>query len=78
LGWVEISYGATEGEKKSLVFRRSLYIAEDMQAGDVLTTQNLRIVRPGYGLAPKHIDLLLGKNVCRAVKRGTPVSWEIF
>lgn len=72
-----VSYGPSEEEKKSMVFRRSLYIAKDLEAGDVLTTENLRRVRPGLGLAPKYYDSLLGKRIRRAVKRGTPLSWEL-
>lgn len=74
----EVAYGPRVEEKKSLVFRRSLYIAEDMEAGEVLTPINLRCIRPGMGLAPGYYDLLLGKRVGRAVKRGTPVSWDIL
>lgn len=73
-----VSYGPTESEKKSLVFRRSLYFVKDLQAGDLLTADNVRCVRPGYGLAPKYYDVLLGKRVVRAAKRGTPVSWELL
>ncbi len=67
----------TDSEKRSLVFRRSLYVAEDLQAGDRLTPRNLRIVRPGYGLAPKHYESLLGRRVVKAVKRGTRMSWDL-
>lgn len=74
----KISYGATEGEKASLKFRRSLYIVEDMQAGDILTEKNLRAIRPGLGLPPKYFDRLLGKRICRDVKRGTPLSWDLI
>ncbi len=73
----KVQYGATEAEKGSLVFRRSLYIAEDMKAGDVLTRKNLRAIRPGYGLPPKHLEQLLGKKVNRAVKKGTPMQWDL-
>ena len=72
----KVSYGATEAEKKSLVYRRSLYITRDLQAGDVLTPDNLRIIRPGFGLPPKYYDVLLGKRVNREVKRGTAMAWE--
>jgi N-acetylneuraminate synthase len=58
-------------------FRRSLYIAKDMKAGDVLTRENLRIVRPGYGLPPKYFDALLGKAVKKDIPKGTPVHWDI-
>lgn len=72
-----VSYGPTDAEQKSLVFRRSLYVVQDLRAGDVLTKDNLRAIRPGLGLAPKHIDALLGRRVTRAVERGTPMSWEL-
>lgn len=73
----QVSYGPTEAEKKSLLFRRSLYICEDLQAGDVLTARNLRAIRPGLGLPPKYIDQLIGKRVVRTVKRGTPAQWDL-
>ncbi|WP_424096611.1 pseudaminic acid synthase [Moorena producens] len=73
----KVNYGATEAEKKSLVFRRSLYIAENMQAGDILTPKNLRAIRPGYGLPTKYYEILLGKPIKADAKKGTPVSWEM-
>ena len=73
----KISYGPTEKEKKSLIFRRSLYIVRDMKKGDVLTKENLRAIRPGLGLSPKYYDTLLGKRINRDAKRGTAVSWEL-
>ncbi len=77
-GLGNISYGATEAEKGSLVFRRSLYLAEDLKAGETLTPQNLRCVRPGYGLAPKYYDLVLGKSICQDIKQGTPLNWNML
>lgn len=74
----QISYGATEKEQASLKFRRSLYIAEDIQAGEIFTEQNLRAVRPGFGLPPKYYDQFLGKKAGRDVKKGTPVSWDLL
>lgn len=74
----KISYGPTEKEKSSLQFRRSLYVACDMKAGDVFTDKNLRVVRPGFGLPPNFHDLILGKKVNRDVRKGTPVSWNII
>lgn len=74
----KISYGATEAEKKSLMFRRSLYITQNMKAGDVFTPENIKAIRPGLGLSPKYYDILLGKVVKQDVKRGSPVSWEIL
>lgn len=73
-----VSYGPTEKEKKSLIFRRSLYISEDMNAGDTLTEKNLRAIRPGYGLAPKYLSSLLGRRVAKSVKKGTAMSWDLL
>ncbi len=74
----QISYGPTEKEKKSIQFRRSLFVAENMTAGEAFTTENLRVVRPGSGLSPKFYETLLGKTVKHDVKKGTPVSWDIL
>jgi len=71
-----IVYGGAAVEKKSLKFRRSLYIAKDLNKGDTLTTDSLRIVRPGYGLAPKEIDILLGMKVNQAISAGTAMKWD--
>ena len=76
LGRVE--YARQASEAGNAVFRRSLYVAEDMAAGDVFTAENLRSIRPGHGLAPKHLDLLVGRRVRRAVSRGTPVTWDLL
>ena len=74
----KISYGPTEAEKDSVKFRRSLYIAEDMKKGDILNEKNLRIVRPGLGLAPKYYNILLGRKMNKDVKKGTAVEWDLF
>lgn len=73
-----VVYGGTAVERKSLKFRRSLYIARDIKKGDVLTAKNLRIVRPGYGLPPKNIDVLLGRKVNRDLSAGTAMKWEFI
>ena len=73
-----VHYGITEAERPSLRFRRSLYIARDLKAGDVLTPETLRSIRPSGGLAPKHYDELLGRRVARDVKKGTPVTWDLI
>lgn len=72
-----VQYGPTTAELQSVTYRRSLYIAEDLLAGDVLTRKNLRAIRPGYGLPPKHLERLLGKTLRQAVKKGTPMSWDL-
>jgi pseudaminic acid synthase len=73
-----VSYGPTEAECASLQYRRSLYVAADLKAGDILSADNLRRIRPGAGLAPKYYELLLGRAVKRDVARGTPVSWDLL
>lgn len=73
-----IQFGPTQDESNSLVFRRSLYICENLNKGDILTTKNLRAIRPGLGIPPKFINQLLGMKVSRDVSRGTPVSWELI
>ena len=77
-GLGHIQYGPTEKEKKSLQFRRSLYIAEDIKAGEVLTEQNVRAIRPGGGLAPKFYNIVLGRKASQDIKRGTPLSWILL
>lgn len=73
-----ISYEVAEQEKKSLQFRRSLYIVEDLKKGDILTEKNVRSIRPGLGLSPKYYDIVLGKRVKCDVKRGTGLSWDVI
>jgi len=74
----QVRYGPTEAEKGSIQFRRSLYVVQDMKAGDRLTPDNLRAIRPGRGLAPNHYEQVLGRRVVKDLKRGTPVSWELL
>jgi pseudaminic acid synthase len=73
-----VSYGPTPAERAGLVFRRSIYIAKDMKAGDVFTAENLRCVRPGMGLPPKFYKEILGRRVVRDAKKGSPMSWELL
>lgn len=73
-----ISYAPDKVESKSLKFRRSIYVSQDMKAGVSFTPENIKIVRPGYGLSPRYYDMLLGKAVNKDVKRGTPVSWDLI
>ena len=74
----QVSYGATEAEKKSILFRRSLYVVQDLKAGDVLTKENVRAIRPGLGLATKYLEVVLGKVVKQDVNRGTALAWELL
>jgi len=74
----QVSYGPTEAEKKSIQFRRSLYVVQDLKAGDVLTRENLRAIRPGLGLPTKYLEELLGKKVNQDVMRGTAIGWKLI
>lgn len=77
-GMGSVTYGGTAAEEKSRAFRRTLYIARDVKAGETLNAENLRIVRPGFGLPPKYYDTLLGKRVNRDAAAGTPLSWDLL
>lgn len=74
----KINYGATAKEQASLVFRRSLYVVEDMKQGEIFSQENLRAIRPGLGMSPKYFEQFLGKKVNRDIKKGTPLSWELI
>ncbi len=67
----------TEAERATLAFRRSLFVVEDVKAGERLTERNVRSVRPGNGLPPKHLPQVLGQIAKRDAKRGTPLSWDL-
>jgi len=73
-----VAYGPTEAERGSLTFRRSLYIVADLKAGDLLTAQNVRAIRPGLGLPPGNLERVLGRRINRDVVRGTPLSWDLL
>lgn len=70
--------GPTDSEAPSRALRRSLYVVQDMNPGDVLTEHHLRSVRPGGGLPPKYRSVLIGRKVGRPVRRGTPMSWDLL
>lgn len=72
----DVHYGPTTAEASSLVFRRSIYVAEDIAEGEVFTTANLRIVRPGDGAAPSRLPAILGKRATRAYKKGSPLTLD--
>lgn len=74
----KVTYGGSKAEEKAKQYRRSIYVAQDLKAGDVLSKENLRIVRPAFGLPPKHLDRVLGKVVNRDLKKGTPLEWSHF
>lgn len=73
-----VSYGPTEKEKKSLVFRRSLYVVKALKAGEMLTRENVRAIRPGLGMPTKYLEQVLGMKVKQDVKPGTALSWNLI
>jgi N-acetylneuraminate synthase len=74
----KIKYGGATAEKESKIFRRSVYISDDIKKGEVFTKKNLRIIRPGLGLSPKYYEILVGKKVNKNIKKGTPASWDLI
>ena len=73
-----VSYGSGEAEKKSIQFRRSLYVVKDVEAGDVLTAENVRAIRPGLGLPTKYLDIVIGRVLKYNVQRGTALRWDMI
>lgn len=73
-----VNYEVTEKEQASRVFRRSLFVVQDVRAGEAFTENNVRSIRPGDGLSPKHLVEVLGRRARRDVARGTPLNWELI
>jgi N-acetylneuraminate synthase len=73
-----ISYGCTEAEEKSLIFRRSLYVVKNIKIGELITKDNVRAIRPGFGLPPKYMEVILGMQANCDIRRGTPISWKLL
>lgn len=73
-----LHFGPVNDEDINLIFRRSIYIVQDMKAGDQFSQDNIRCIRPGFGLAPKYYEVILGKRVNKDVKRGTALKWSLF
>jgi len=73
----QIDYSLTERTKRSREFSRSLFVTKDIQKGDTLTTENVRSIRPGYGLPPKYLKQILGKKAKKRIEKGTPLDWDL-
>lgn len=73
-----VTYGPSPAERTSAIFRRSLYFTRDVVAGEIITPENVRAIRPGSGLSPKYLEVVIGMRVRCAAKRGTPLRWEIL
>ncbi len=74
----KVSYGAAKQEESSIVFRRSLFAVQDIKAGEEFNEENIRSIRPGYGLKPKHYKEIIGKRATQDIKRGEPLSFEMI
>ena len=74
----KVTYQLAEKVKKNRKFARSLFIVEDVKAGEVLTKKNIRSIRPGDGLPPKYLNSILGKKAVKGFKKGTPLRWDII
>ena len=71
-----VNYSLDEKRKNSRKYSRSLFVSEDIKKGEILTEQNIRSVRPGYGLHPKHLNSILGEKAAEDLTFGTPLKWE--
>ena len=72
-----VRYGFTENERPSSAFRRSLYVVKDIQEGEIFAPENVRSIRPGYGLHTRYLGVILGRVAARDIVRGTPLSWDL-
>ncbi|MBI2517593.1 MAG: pseudaminic acid synthase [Opitutae bacterium] len=73
-----VNYRMTAKEEASRVFRRSLFVVQDVKAGELLTAANVRSIRPGCGLPPKHWEQVIGRKAARDIERGTPLDWSLI
>jgi pseudaminic acid synthase len=73
----EVHFGVSEKEASSRVFRRSLFVVQDVKRGDLLTAENVRSIRPGHGLHTRHLTQVLGRHAACDIERGTPLSWDL-
>ena len=73
-----VKFGPTEAEKKSLIYRRSIYVAVDIPAGTVICPEHLRIIRPGLGAPPRDLERMIGRTVREGVAKGTPLTWDLL
>jgi len=72
-----VRYGAGEAEEKSKVFRRSLYVVKDVKSGEALTAENVRAIRPGFGMHTRHLPEVLGRRAAKDLATGTPLDWSM-
>jgi pseudaminic acid synthase len=73
----KVHYGVSEREMQSRIFRRSLFVVKDMKAGEMFTEENVRSIRPGYGLPPKFLKYIIGRRATQDITMGTPLTWDL-
>jgi pseudaminic acid synthase len=73
----EVNYELSEEARKNRIFARSLFAVKDIRAGETLTEDNIRSIRPGYGLPPRYLTEILGKKAKKDIQRGTPLAWDL-
>jgi len=73
-----VHYGITEDEQKSRIFRRSLFVVAEVKAGEKFSAENVRAIRPGYGLHTRYLDEVVGRLASRDIARGTPLDWDLI
>ena len=74
----EVAYGPEDQEKMNLSARKSIFCSSDIKKGEIFTENNIRVVRPGYGLEPKYFEMILGKKALVDISFGTPISFGMF
>ena len=72
----QVHYGPSDGDRRNVIFRPSIFVVENMKEGDTFTERTIRIIRPGHGLPPKALSAVLGKKAAHSLDRGTPLAWE--
>jgi pseudaminic acid synthase len=73
----EIHFGLTDSERSSRVFRRSLFVVQDVRRGEPFSAENVRSIRPGHGLHTRHLPQIVGKRASRDIEKGTPLDWDL-
>jgi sialic acid synthase SpsE len=73
-----VQYGVQSSESKSTLFKRSIYIAKDLSAGETITKDHLKVIRPALGLSPKHLELVIGRQARKDISAGTPLSFDLI
>ena len=74
----KVNYDLTPGQAASRIFRRSLFVVQDIKAGEAFTEENVRSIRPGHGLAPKYLRDVLGRRAARDIEGGSPLKWDLI